>query len=283
MTELGLGFALTRCSHAKPKAGLAVSLCPGSSSAGSSSLASPAQPLQPHFRCPFADVTTATSRPAHSDTRHIDAAFTGRRRIAGCDRDNRSWVCDAHVRPLITRPSPSDLPAASHTGTLTPTPSLPDNFDKVLSMSAQERSPKRQRRSYSPPSPPTSKPAFVAQHPHTPPPSVHMSPTWTAQASSLQQGGGVTFPTPPGTSGHQGHMTDRASGSEEVVGSGKGTPSGTGETARRDGEGDVSMGEGTDAEHRRSDHERSTAVTPAVPLPGLFKLPTQRKFHMHSA
>lgn len=150
-------------------------------------------------------------------------------------------------------------------------------------MSVDERSPKRQRRSYSPPSPPASKPAFVAQHPHTPPPSVHMSPTWNAQSSSLQQGGGVTFPTPPSTSGYHGHTTGRGPSSEAGVESGKGTPTESGEMARRDGDGDVSMGGDAQAEHRRSDHDRSENSTPAVKLPGLFKLPTQRKYPMHSA
>lgn len=246
-------------------------------------LASPAQPRNLTFAVHSPTQPLWPLDLPHIDSRNIDAAFTGRRRIAGCDRDNRSWVCDAHVRPTVTRPSPSGLPAAPYIGILTQILSLSDNFDVALSMSAEERSPKRQRRSYSPPSPPTSKPAFVAQHPHTPPPSVHMSPTWNAQTSSLQQGGGVTFPTPPGTSGHQGHMTGRAPSSEDVTESGKGTPSGEVETMKRDGEGDVSMGDETDAEQRRSDHERSTAVTQAVPLPGLFKLPTQRKFHLHSA
>lgn len=150
-------------------------------------------------------------------------------------------------------------------------------------MFVDERSPKRQRRSYSPPSPPTSKPAFVAQQPHTPPPSVHMSPTWNAHTSSLHQGGGVAFPTPPGTSGYQGHMTGREPSSEGGVESAKSTPVDSAGMARKDGDGDVSMAGDADAENRRTDHDRSMNTPPAVALPGLFKLPTKRKFPMHSA
>jgi hypothetical protein len=149
-------------------------------------------------------------------------------------------------------------------------------------MSVDERSPKRQRRSFSPPSP-AAKLAFVAaEHPHTPPPSVHMSPTWNAQSSSLQNGGGVTFPTPPSTSGYHGHMTGRGPSSDGGVESGTGTPTDAGEV-RKDGDGDVNMGSDGNAEHRRSDHERSSDATPAAALPGLYKLLTKRKFPMHSA
>jgi hypothetical protein len=149
-------------------------------------------------------------------------------------------------------------------------------------MSVDERSPKRQRRSYSPPSP-AAKLSFVAEHPqpHTPPPSVHMSPSWNSQTSSLQNGG-VTFPTPPSTSGYQGHMTGRGPSSDGGVESGKGTPTDGGEV-RKDGDGDVSMVGEVDAENRRSNHERSSDATPAVALPGLFKLFTKRKYPMHSA
>lgn len=62
--------------------------------------------------------------------------------------------------------------------------------------------------------------------------------------------------------------------------SGTGTPTETGE-ARKDGDGDVNMGSEGNAEHRRSDHERSSNATPAA-LP-LYKLVTKRKFPMHSA
>lgn len=65
--------------------------------------------------------------------------------------------------------------------------------------------------------------------------------------------------------------------------SGKGTPAESGEMVKRDGDGDVSMGGDAQAEHRRSDHDRSENSTPAVKLPGLFKLPTKRKYPMHSA
>lgn len=148
-------------------------------------------------------------------------------------------------------------------------------------MSVDDRSPKRQRRSFSPPSP-AAKTSFVAEHPHTPPPSVHMSPTWNAQTSSLQSGGGVTFPTPPSTSGYQGHMTGRGPSSDEGAESGKGTPIETGEV-RKDGDGDVNMGGELNADRRPSNHERSSHATPASALPGLFKLVTKRKYPMHLA
>lgn len=174
-----------------------------------------------------------------------------------------------------------------HLHTCISTPSrlaIPAEQSDLNSMSVDERSPKRQRRSFSPPSP-AAKLAFVAaEHPHTPPPSVHMSPTWNAQSSSLQNGGGVTFPTPPSTSGYHGHMTGKGPSSDGGVESGTGTPTETGE-ARKDGDGDVNMGSEGSAEHRRSDHERSSDATPAatVPVPGLYRLVTKRKFPMHSA
>lgn len=74
-------------------------------------------------------------------------------------------------------------------------------------------------------------------------------------------------------------MTGKGPSSEGGVESGKGTPVESGELSRKDGDGDVSMGGEADAEHRRSDHERS----PPVALPALFKLPTKRKYRMHSA
>jgi len=52
---------------------------------------------------------------------------------------------------------------------------------------------------------------------------------------------------------------------------------------KKDGDGDVSMGGEVDAEHRRSDHERNSEGTAPVVLPGLFKLPTKRKYPMHAA
>ena len=52
---------------------------------------------------------------------------------------------------------------------------------------------------------------------------------------------------------------------------------------RKDGDGDVSMGGKVDAEHRRSDHERNGEGATPVVLPGLFKLPTKRKYRMHAA
>lgn len=153
-------------------------------------------------------------------------------------------------------------------------------------MSAEsERSPKRQRRSYSPPSPET-KPAFVSHNPHTPPPSVHMSPSWNAQTSTLQQSGTVTFPTPPSTAGFHSHPTGRTSGSEGLD-SGKGTPVESSDMSKRDVDGDVTMGGQADAEHRRTDHERQAKdagtganAQPALPL---FKLLNKRKYRKRSA
>ncbi|TKA74695.1 hypothetical protein B0A55_05088 [Friedmanniomyces simplex] len=163
-----------------------------------------------------------------------------------------------------------------------------------------ERSPKRQRRSYSPPSPalPETKP-FVHQ-PQTPPPSVHMSPSWQAQTSTLQQVGSVPFPTPPSTTGC--FSQQRGAGSDGGE-SGQHTPATAGED-RQDEEGDAEMpdvqhngegeGEGdvsmvsapaveADAEHRRTDHERqegtpsdsSTTDMLPPPPPRLYKLRTK--------
>ena len=191
-----------------------------------------------------------------------------------------------HVRP-VARSSPlrAHQPGQpDHLHTCISTPSrlaIPAEQSDLDSMSVDERSPKRQRRSFSPPSP-AAKLAFVAaEHPHTPPPSVHMSPTWNAQSSSLQNGGGVTFPTPPSTSGYHGHMTGRGPSSDGGVESGTGTPTEAAE-ARKDGDGDVNMGSEGSAERRRSDHERSSNATPPAALP-LYKLVTKRKFPMHSA
>jgi hypothetical protein len=77
-------------------------------------------------------------------------------------------------------------------------------------------------------------------------------------------------------------MTGRGPSSDGGVESGKGTPTDGGEV-RKDGDGDVSMVGKVDAENRRSNHERSSDATPAVALPGLFKLFTKRKYPMHSA
>ena len=78
-------------------------------------------------------------------------------------------------------------------------------------------------------------------------------------------------------------MTGRGSSSEGGIESGKGTPVESGEMNKKDGDGDVSMGGEVDAEHRRSDHERNSEGTAPVVLPGLFKLPTKRKYPMHAA
>ncbi|KAK3672293.1 hypothetical protein LTR78_007833 [Recurvomyces mirabilis] len=163
-----------------------------------------------------------------------------------------------------------------------------------------ERSPKRQRRSYSPASPalPETKQSFV-QPPHTPPPSVHsasMSPAWQPQHVSQQQqnGGGVTFPTPPSTAGLQSQV--HGSRSEEGMESGQYTPA-TDSDPRRDGDGDAEMVDGDevevgdvsmasitveqDAGHRRTDHEREDTVGDSEadmlppPPPRLYKLHSQ--------
>lgn len=231
---------------------------------------------------------TPTTTPT-PPLRYIDAAFTGRRRLLDATATIFFVAREAHVRPpslfVITTHHPlSPFNSPHHPpATFIRQPRSATTGSATLSMSVDERSPKRQRRSYSPPSPaPAAKSAFVAQHPHTPPPSVHMSPTWNAQSSSLQQGG-VTFPTPPSTSGYQGHMTGRGSSSEGGIESGKGTPMESGEMHNRDGDGDVNMGGEVDAEHRRSDHERNGEGATPVVLPGLFKLPTKRKYPMHAA
>ncbi|KAK5120599.1 hypothetical protein LTR85_006255 [Meristemomyces frigidus] len=167
-----------------------------------------------------------------------------------------------------------------------------------------ERSPKRQRlESYSPASPPIAetKAAFV-HHPQTPPPSVHMSPSWQAQSQAAEQQSGpgsVTFPTPPSTAGFPGQQRSFG-GAEDGAESGQHTPAPESEQ-RKDGDadaemqdrpddgpaqstvkpadGDVNMeGVAEDAEHRRTDHERQqgqhTAPHMPPPAPRLYKLRT---------
>lgn len=189
-------------------------------------------------------------------------------------------------------------------------------------MSSGERSPKRQRLegSYSPASPlPTfdTKP-FIP--PQTPPPSVRMSPSWTAQSLTTGQqqqagngnggnGSGMTFPTPPSTSGIQSHMTGH-SGTDSA----RQTPArdddvemrGDDGHGRRDGDGDAEMTDGpVEAEHRRTDHERqgegrdgktasaasltastsTSASASAAALPGagvLYRLRTARKYSLRA-
>lgn len=170
-----------------------------------------------------------------------------------------------------------------------------------------EPSPKRQRlESYSPASPPVlAETKGFVQQPQTPPPSVHMSPSWQAQAHPAEQQSGpgsVTFPTPPSTSGFLGGQRSFG-GAEEGAESGQHTPAPEGEV-KNDGDmdaemrdsghegsavlpadGDVSMeGVADDAEHRRTDHERQggqedsmPATMPPPPAPRLYKLCTQRK------
>lgn len=165
-------------------------------------------------------------------------------------------------------------------------------------MSSDERSPKRQRlSSYSPASTPTeTKPdttPFV-QHPNTPPPSVHMSPSWPSQPLPGLSGGGVNFPTPPSPAAgyqSQGHSMAQSVGSEG--GSARQTPAAEGErpdvemreekAGGGDGSGDVRM---EDGEHRRSDHERTEGEDAVAPLPsavGLLKVPSERKCYSCSS
>ncbi|CAK3995634.1 Mediator of RNA polymerase II transcription subunit 19 [Lecanosticta acicola] len=161
-----------------------------------------------------------------------------------------------------------------------------------------ERSPKRQRLNdpYSPASPlPTAdtKASFVS--PQTPPPSVRMSPTWTAPSNSNQQQptSGSHFPTPPSTAGYQGHMAGRGASSDAGGESGRQTPmTEDGSEMRKDGDGDAEMADRqgrvakvvtmVDAEHRRTDHERQEkgALDSGMPsTPGaqrIYKLSTSR-------
>ncbi|CAK1355923.1 Mediator of RNA polymerase II transcription subunit 19 [Cercospora beticola] len=151
-----------------------------------------------------------------------------------------------------------------------------------------ERSPKRQRLdSYSPASPrPTAEPTktFVPNY-STPPPSVRMSPSWTAQSQTSQQlqhqPGGSNFPSPPSTAGFQNRMANRDS---EHGGSGHHTPASQDDgDIRKDGDGDSEMtdrrenpGDG----HRRSDHERQrgeghdAATSSSNAVPQLYRIRT---------
>jgi len=153
-------------------------------------------------------------------------------------------------------------------------------------MSSDERSPKRQRlSSYSPQSastPTDTKPPFV-QHPHTPPPSVHMSPSWQSQplpglGMASMNGGGVNFPTPHSPApGYQAQSVTSEGGSAQQ------TPAAEGERQDAEmmdssGDGDVSMAD-DDNGHRRTDHERQADVGP-VPL---YKLGITRKYCPHDA
>jgi hypothetical protein len=175
-------------------------------------------------------------------------------------------------------------------------------------MSDGERSPKRPRlEGYSPASPPLTletKP-FVAQ-PQTPPPSVHMSPSWQAQSLATEQRtssggpGSVTFPTPPSTSSFPVGPGRTLSG-EEGAESASHTPTADAEQRRDgdgDGDGDAEMGDGSeavaeagrtseDAEHRRTDHERNDdeamdTLPDLPPAPLLYKLRTERECTLRS-
>lgn len=167
-----------------------------------------------------------------------------------------------------------------------------------------ERSPKRQRLdSYSPASPPpvpSDTKAFLP--PHTPPPSVRMSPSWQSQQQQQQQS--VTtgaFPTPPSTSGFHGTAAGHGSdpeAHERRLSNPQSPSSDTEKNQAHDGErdedaemtdlrqasvsADVAM---ADAGHRRTDHEREAIVTgPSTsslpPAHSLYKVSTIRKYSL---
>lgn len=141
-------------------------------------------------------------------------------------------------------------------------------------MSSDERSPKRQRGSYSPASPtyqisglettPFVNP-FVNQTPQTPPPSVRMSPSWDTQQLP-SQAAHTTFPTPPSTAGLLSQMRESfgSTDAENMNIPAHHTPAQ--ETEHKvDSDGDIQMEQtgntelghtAADIEHRRSDHDR---------------------------
>ena len=148
-------------------------------------------------------------------------------------------------------------------------------------MSGEGRSPKRQRLgSYSPASPPIVPDPKHAQ-PHTPPPSVRMSPSWSQQGQTLP-GLGMQDPTPPNTATTQSFQSQALSnGGSSVPESEQETQMSVtvvGDAEMRDhgdGEGnDVKM---DDADNRRTDHERKDEAVGGV----LYKLSTDRKYPPH--
>ncbi|KAK5132932.1 hypothetical protein LTR08_008380 [Meristemomyces frigidus] len=163
-----------------------------------------------------------------------------------------------------------------------------------------ERSPKRQRlESYSPASPPVPETKPFVHQPHTPPPSVHMSPEWQSQALTAEQRGGpgsVTLPTPPSTAGFLSQQKpfsgdEAAKHAQQTLASESGHKDGDGDAEMVNGDGsgatvavndDVSMTgmAAADAEHRRTDHERhaaphTTPDMPPPPAPRLYMLRTE--------
>lgn len=156
-----------------------------------------------------------------------------------------------------------------------------------------ERSPKRQRRSYSASPPPAlSDSKASGQPPQTPPPSVHMSPSWNSQ--SIPTTGSATFPTPQSQHTMGDNGSDRGTESEHQ------TPMADHESVppqRKGGDEDEEMQEAhntehqpglttaeEDTEHRRTDHERQGASSdvltnhPRPPVPRLYTMAAQRKF-----
>ena len=116
----------------------------------------------------------------------------------------------------------------------------------------------------------------------------------------------MTFPTPPSTAGFLSHQHKSVGGGEDGVKSEQQTPAS--ESERRDGDGDAEMVNGggesgevaaavnevsmtdtvaaTDAEHRRTDHERQSPsshnntvidMSPPPLAPRLYKLRTESK------
>ncbi|KAF2484315.1 Rox3 mediator complex subunit-domain-containing protein [Neohortaea acidophila] len=152
-------------------------------------------------------------------------------------------------------------------------------------------SPKRQRRSYSPDSPSlpseTKASATSPQPPQTPPPSVHMSPEAQAQqlpglgllgaagSNAGSTAGSVTFPTPPSTAGLHSQIMARGASSEGISDSDGQAPRATIQIDSTDAR-DVPMAgtDESDAEHRRSDHERQDTVSALPSANVLYKLHT---------
>ncbi|KAF2717755.1 Rox3-domain-containing protein, partial [Polychaeton citri CBS 116435] len=172
------------------------------------------------------------------------------------------------------------------------------------SMSSEERSPKRQRISYNTPRSPSQESEGVKSYthvqtnqedhiPHTPPPSVHMSPSWQAQQaqSNSSEHSQAPLPSPPSTAGLHSQGTQRQESSDTGNNSGTHTPMQSQQQQnpeRTDGDGDELMGgvgsqqdiqtytqnQSTDAEHRKTNHERQEARDILGPLP-LYKLSTE--------
>ena len=153
-------------------------------------------------------------------------------------------------------------------------------------MSGEERSPKRQRLdSYSPASPPiAADPKQHSEHaqPHTPPPSVRMSPSWSQQGQTLPGLG-----SPPNTASSQSFQSQALSNGGSSMAEGEQqtqTPATIVEDAEmRDAGGSEGQGvsvedaESRPTDHERTDHERKDEAGRGV----LYKLSTERKYPAH--